>query len=133
MNHLTKNISTKLKENCPSVKFEISGESELIIEPECQDGFKIVIQEGERENTLYFGNWHFHFDNNKEGNNELLDYLGFGMTKLGRLKTYLRNGIEYKWTFETQNEKDGKWYPAGTMSLMNFKFWDKARNKVSPK
>ena len=37
----------------------------------------------------------------------------------------LRSGKEYKWTFETKNEEDGNWYPAGTMGLMNFKFWQK--------
>lgn len=125
MNDLIEKISEQLKERYPQVEFRIENKDEMTILSKAENGFEILVQQGDRENTIHFGNWHFHFDNDKDGKNELLDYLGFGMSKLGRLKAYLRSGKEYKWTFETKNEEDGNWYPAGTMGLMNFQFWQK--------
>ncbi|MDF1697664.1 MAG: hypothetical protein P1U56_17595 [Saprospiraceae bacterium] len=125
MNDLIKLISEQLEERYPEVEFRIVNKYEMKILPKDDNGFEIFIQQGERENTVHFGAWHFHFNNDEDGINELLDYLGFGMSTLGRLKVYLRSGEEYKWTFEIKNVDDGNWYPAGTMSLMNFKFWEK--------
>lgn len=125
MNDLIDKISEQIKERYPDVEFRIDNKDEMTIPARDDSGFEIFIQQGDRENTIHFGAWHFHFDNDKEGKNELLDYLGFGMSRLGRLKAYSRNGKEYKWTFEIKNEEDGNWYPAGTMGLMNFKFWQK--------
>ncbi|BDD03901.1 hypothetical protein [Aureibacter tunicatorum] len=124
MNNLIEKISKQLKEQCPEVEFKINND-EMTILPKDKNGFEIFIQQAERENTIHFGSWHFHFENEKEGEIELFNYLGFGMSKLGRLKTYSRSGEEYKWTFEIKNEEDDEWYSAGTMALMNFKFWEK--------
>lgn len=129
MNNLIEYISKQLEENCPTVKFKSINKTELFIECETENGFEILIQEGDHEHTMYFGKWHFHFENNKEGTNELLDYLGYAMTKLGRVKSYIRNGVEYKWTFEIKNQDEDKWHPSGTLALMNFKFWQKPKIK----
>jgi len=125
MKNIIEKISEELKERYPKVEFKIVNNDEMTILTKDENGFEIFVQQGEIENTVHFGTWHFHFDNDKNGKNELLEYLGFRMSKLGRLKAYLRNGEEYKWTFETKNEEDGNWYPAGTMRRMNFKFWQK--------
>lgn len=125
MDDLIEKISELLIERYPNVKFRIENNDEITILTKDENGFEIFVLQGERENTIHFGTWHFHFDNDKDGKNELLNYLGYGMSKLGRLKAYLKSGKEYKWTFETKNEEDGNWYPAGTMGLMNFKFWQK--------
>ena len=125
MDDFIKEISEQLRDRYPKVEFNIEKNYEMTIIPKDENGFEIFVQQGNRENTIHFGSWHFHFNNDKDGKNELLDYLGLGMSKLGRLKAYLRNGKEYKWTFETKNEENGNWYPAGTMRLMNFQFWKK--------
>ncbi len=129
MNDLIENIVENLKERHPNVIFEIDNKNGLTIEPNNESGFKIYIQEEERENTIHFNSWHLHFENNKDGKNELLDYLIFGMSKSGRLKAYLRKGKEFKWTFETLNKEDGKWYPSGTTGLINLKLWQKTEIK----
>lgn len=127
MNDLIENISEQLKQRYPQVAFEINAKGEMTIFKKDADGFDILVQPGEREHTLHFGNWHFHFDNNKDGQNELLDYLGFGMSTLGRLKAYSKNGKEYKWQFEMKQEESRTWYPTGTMAIMNFQFWLKPK------
>lgn len=129
MNDLIEKISKNLTERHPNIEFKIKGKDELIIESKSDNGFKIVIEQADRENTIYFNSWHFHFENTKDGKNELIDYLIFGLSKQGRLKTYLRNNKEYKWTFETLNEEDKKWYSAGTTGLINLKFWQKLKIK----
>ncbi len=129
MKNLIENITENLKKRHSNVNFIVDNENGITIEPNNQNGFKIYIQEGERENTLHFNSWHFHFENNNDGKNELLDYLILGMSKSGRLKTYLRKGNEFKWTFETLNIEDGKWYPSGTTGLINLKLWQKTEIK----
>ena len=126
MSELIENIRGNLIQNHPSVNFEFKGAAELVINANNEEGFDILIQESERENTIHFGTWHFHFDNDDNGKNELIDYLIFGMSKLGRLKAYSRSGNEYKWTFETKDEY-GNWHSAGNMGLMNIKFWIKSQ------
>ena len=91
MNDLIEKISERLKDNNPKVEFKINSKDEMTILSKDDNGFEIFIQQGERENTVHFGAWHFHFENDKDGKNELLDYLGFGMSKLGRLKAYSKN------------------------------------------
>lgn len=125
MSDLIKNITENLQERYPNVSFKVDNENGLTIEPNNKSGFKIYIQEEERENTIYFNSWHFHFEKDKDGKNELLDYLIFGMSKSGRLKTFSRKGKEFKWTFETLNKEDGKWYSSGTTGLINLKLWQK--------
>ena len=128
MNELIKNIAENITLNYPTVDFEINNDHELLIKAKNKDGFDILIQESERENTVHFGAWHFHFENNDSGNSELMDYLIYGMSKSGRLKAYSRSKNEYKWTFEIM-DRDDNWFPIGTMSLMNFKFWVKPKVK----
>jgi hypothetical protein len=130
MNDLIEIISENLIEHHPTVEFQVENDNELIIKSDDDNGFEIYIQQSERENTIHFNSWHFHFENTKEGKNELLDYLIFGMSKFGRLKTYLKNGKEYKWTFETfEEEEEEEWYSEGTMGLINLRFWEKPEVK----
>lgn len=129
MNDLIEKIAENLTERHPNIEFKIKEKNELIIEPKSDNGFKILIEQADSENTIYFNSWHFQFENTKDGKNELIDYLILGMSKEGRLQTYLRNGKEYKWTFETQNEEDKNWYSIGTTGLINLKFWQKPKIK----
>lgn len=122
MGELIERISKNLKESYPEIEFRVENSEELTILPKDENGFEIFIQEDVREHTIHFGTWHFHFDNDADGKNELLDYLTFGMSRFGRLKAYLRNGKEYKWTFETLAEDGVSWESAGTMGLVNLNF-----------
>ena len=63
MNDLIKNISEQFKEHCPNVEIRIETEDEMKIYCNDESGFDILIQQGDRENTIYFGAWHFHFNN----------------------------------------------------------------------
>ena len=127
MNDLIEKISENLTERYTNIDFKIKTDNTIVIEPKSDNGFNIIIEQSERENTIYFNTWHFHFENTKDGKNELIDYLIFGMSKNGRLKTYKRNDKEYKWTFEIFNENEQKWYPAGTTGLIDLKFWKKPK------
>ena len=129
MDDLISNITVNLTERHPQVLFSIEKENELTIKAKNEDGFEILIQQSNRENTIHFNSWHFHFENTQDGKNELIDYLIFGLSKLGRLKTYIRGDKEYKWTFETFNEEDKNWYEAGTTGLFKLNFWQKPEIK----
>jgi hypothetical protein len=125
MNDLIAVTSAQLRARYPEVHFEVVTEDEMVIKPTDENGFTIAIQQGERENTIHFDAWHFHFDKDEAGKNELTTYLGYGMSEAGRLKTYSRNGAVYKWVFEIFDEQEKAWQPAGTMALFNFRFWEK--------
>ncbi|RNC83089.1 MAG: hypothetical protein ED557_10255 [Balneola sp.] len=120
-------ISELIREQFPNVSFSLENDNLMVIEQELKNGFKIIIAQGEIENTLYLGSWHMHFEKDIDGKNELVDYLHFGMSRLGRVKAFARKGKEYKWVFETKNIEDGLWYPVGTMGLINLKFWQKTQ------
>ena len=126
MKTLVEEIAERLTES--NIDFQID-QNEITIIQRDENGFQILIQFDDRENTLYFDTWHIHFENDEAGINELLEYLWIGLTKFGRLKTFYRNGKEYKWSFESFNPEDAKWYPMGITAKLNFKFWQKREIK----
>ena len=73
---------------------------------------------------MHFGTFHWHFDNNEEETNEMLNQLIFGLTGIARLKELSKNNKAYKWTLQIQ-DKEGNWFNNGTMGLMNFNFLTK--------
>lgn len=108
----------------PSVKFTRSSESELEIHPRNEQGFPIFIQLDQRENTLHFGSFHWHYDHTEEETNDLLDQLFLGLTGLARVKEFARHGKAYKWVLEVQDQA-GIWHPYGTMATFSLNFWTK--------
>ena len=124
---LIEKIKSILQEKCPQVKYDLENDNQINILCSDEDGFDIVVVSDEKENTIYLGSFHFHFENNEEGIDGLLNCLGFGMCKEGRIKAFLKNGKEYKWSFETLD--DGKWHSVGSMGLINLQFWKKIENK----
>jgi hypothetical protein len=109
----------------PDIKFEKRNDSELEIYRRDDKGFDILLQTGHRENTLHFGTFHWHFDNNDEETTEMLNQFVFGLTGVARLKEFSINGKAYKWTLQIQ-DSNGNWLDNGTMRLMNLNFWAKA-------
>src|SRR5690554_7134099 len=121
----------------PDIKYDKKSDSELEIFCRDEQGFDILLQLDQRENTLHFGTFHWHFDNNEEEIDEMLNQLVFGLTGIARLKELSKNGKAYKWTLQIQ-DRDGNWFDNGTMGLMNFNFWTKTgikylQNDLLPK
>lgn len=121
----------------PDINYNKKNDSELEIFCRNENGFDILLQTDQRENTLYFGAFHWHFDNNEEETNELLDQLVLGLTGVARLKEFSKNGKAYKWRLQIQ-DGDGNWSDNGTMGLVNFNFWTKTvikylQNDLLPK
>lgn len=120
----------------PAVNFTRKSETELEIYPHDEHGFLIYIQLDQRENTLYFGSFHWHYDNTEEETNDLLNQLLLGLTGLARVKEFARHGKAYKWVLEVQDEA-GVWQHYGMMTTFSFTFWIKPqvrylRNELLP-
>jgi hypothetical protein len=108
----------------PAVNFTRKSDAELEIFPRDEHGFPIYIQLDQRENTLHFGSFHWHYDNTEEETNDLLDHLLLGLTGLARVKEFARHGKAYKWELEVQDQT-GTWHSDGTMGTFSFNFWVK--------
>lgn len=108
-------------EKYPEISF-VRNDWEITIYPNNKDGFIVYLQLDEREHTLHFGTFHWHFDNSGHEWKELFKEIVFGLTGLTRIKEYSKNGEAYKWTREVQDE-EGNWHSNGTMSTLNLSFW----------
>jgi hypothetical protein len=108
----------------PAVSFTKKSDTELEIYPRDERGFPIYIQLDQRENTLHFGSFHWHYENTEAETNDLLDQLLLGLTGLARVKEFARHGKAYKWVLEVQDQM-GMWQPDGTMGTLSFNFWIK--------
>jgi hypothetical protein len=76
----------------PAVSFTRIGDTKLEIYPRDEGGFPIYIQLDQRENTLHFGSFHWHYDHTEEETNDLLNQLLLGLTGLARVKEFTRQG-----------------------------------------
>jgi len=112
----------------PVIKYIKKSDSELEIFRLDDHGFDILLHLDKRENTLHFGTFHWHFDNNQEEIDEMLNQLVFGLTGIARLKELSKNGKAYKWILQIQ-DREGNWFDNETMGLMNFNFWTKTNIK----
>jgi hypothetical protein len=110
----------------PAVNFTRKSDTELEIYPRDERGFPIYIQLDQRENTLHFGSFHWHYENTEEETNDLLDRLMLGLTGLARVKEFTGHDKAYKWVLEVQDQT-GTWQPDGTMGTFSFNFWIKPR------
>lgn len=109
----------------PTIRWEQRSDSEIHIFKPNPDGFDILLQVDERENTLCFKpSFHWHFDHDEQETDELLHLLGSAITGSSRLKQYSKNGKAYKWTLQIQDEA-GNWPDYGTTCLLHFNFWTK--------
>ncbi|MDN4167104.1 hypothetical protein QWY31_16455 [Cytophagales bacterium LB-30] len=93
----------------PDIKFDKKNDSELEIYSRDDKGFDILLQTDQRENTLHFRTFHWHYDNTEEETNEMLNQLVFGLTGIARLKEFSKNGKAYKWTLQIQ-DREGTWF-----------------------
>jgi hypothetical protein len=126
-NKIIQTITEKLLKY-PNIKFEVVNDNELEILKDNVNGFNICIQTADRENTMHFDNFHWHFDNNEEETNELLNQLIFGLRGITRIKEFSRNSKPYKWTQQIQ-DRDNNWHDNGTMGTFNLNFMSKTEIK----
>lgn len=106
----------------PNLKYGRVG-NRLEIEKVNPSGFPLTFVEESDGFTVYFGQNHWHFD--EEG--EALDYLAFGLSVKCRVRELIR-GFPYKWIVE--QEDHGEWKPMNVMGLLFFQFWRKRTEKV---
>lgn len=109
----------------PDVKFDRKSDNDLEVFCGDEKGFDILLEVNQREHTLHFGTFHWHFDNNEEETNEMLSKLFFGLTGVARIKEFSKKGKKYKWVLQIE-DRYGNWFDYGTMAVMNFNFWTKA-------
>ena len=114
--------------NYPGMSYKKLNDGELKIIRSSENGFDIILQLDQIENTLHFGNFHWHFDNNIEESNEMLNQLIFALTGKARLKEFSKNGKAFKWKLEIQ-DSEGIWIDSMTTSSVNLNFWSKIRIK----
>jgi len=103
------------------IKFEKKGENELKIFGEELNGFDIILFEGERENMLYLGNFHGHFNNTETGIDELVDKIFLSLIGEIRVKEFSKNGESYKWVLQIR-DVNCNWYDTETTSLVKMNF-----------
>jgi hypothetical protein len=108
----------------PQIIFEQNSENEFRIFANSESGFDIILELAARENTLHFGTFHWHFSNDPEDINSMLNMIAMALTGHARIKEFSKNGNAYKWTVQVQDEA-GQWHDNGTMGLFNFNFWTK--------
>jgi len=109
----------------PDIKYCKKNDREIEIFCRDENGFDILLQLDQHENTLNFETFHLHFNNNEEETNEMLTLLALGLTGIARLKEFSKKGKAYRWTLQIQ-DKDDNWFENGTMGLINLNFWTKA-------
>ena len=109
----------------PNLRYERKNDHELKIFRNNANGFDIFLETWVREHTLHLGSFHWHFDNNAQETEEMMEQLLRALLGLIRIKEFSKKGEAYKWTLQIQ-DVDGNWIDDGTMSTMNFDFWNKS-------
>jgi len=127
MNEFVKKITKKVLDVCPDINIKKDDYYEFIIEPKNDNGFGIYLQIDERENTIHFDSFHFHFDNNDKGNKELMSFIGYALSNRSRLKVYSKGHKEFKWKFEVQDVGDKNWISYGSMAILYFNPFKKTK------
>jgi hypothetical protein len=135
-NDIIMTITEKLKKY-PNIRFETANDNELNILKENDSGFDICIQTADRENTMHFDSFHWHYDSNENETNEMLAQLIFALTGTSRIKELSRNEKAYKWILQIQ-DRENNWHNNGTMGTINFNFFSKSaikyyQNSMLPK
>lgn len=122
--HLVQNIISSL-EKYPDIKFDRKNETELKIFGDELSGFDITLFEGGRENILYLGNFHWHFDNTETEIDELVDKIFLALIGEIRVKEFSKDGKSYKWVLQIRDANEN-WSDTETTGLLNLRFGQEA-------
>ncbi|POY34631.1 hypothetical protein C3K47_19275 [Solitalea longa] len=85
---------------------------------------KLSIAFWEKEHTLFFEEWHWHFENNDKENQELINTIDDIITNRTRLKIFKRGEKAIAWELELPVDIENNNRPM-TTGLFGFKFWGK--------
>ena len=104
----------------PALCLEQPKSNQLAIVTDAPNGFSVGITITDREYNLYFDDYHMHYelDDTETVVNEIIIALNGSI----RLKVFSRNGYDYKWVRQVQDES-GQWYDKGTTAILNLRFW----------
>ena len=116
------NLKDKLSKY-PHIIYQIEGNT-LSIEPSDEKGFPITFSYHENEYTVSFGNWHGRFTSEED----VIDFIGLGLSKNCRLREVSRGGKAFRWTIESII--DGKWHTVYETAYLSLKFWEKPKEVI---
>lgn len=105
---LLQRILEVLNRDFPQLVIDSTDGDEVLIRTSTKDGFDIKIDVSTQENTLQFGPWHDHFEPNEPGERELIQLIGYGLSKLGRVKVTSKGQQVVRSAFEVVDES-GTW------------------------
>jgi len=83
----------------PQLKYEFEEENQLTVYSNTAV-CNIYIRFWEREHTMFFEKWHWHFENNETENFVLLETLFDIISNRAKVKVFKRFGKAYRWDLE---------------------------------
>jgi len=93
----------------------------LEVPPENSGGYRIALEDGDTEATLWCHYWHEHFSNAEEC---LKVFKGL-FERTSRVVASRRGDSEHAWSLEVL--VDGKWHALGTTGLLLVAFWKRKK------
>ena len=115
----------KLIEECPQIKFEFENEDVLVINS-IKSSYSIRIAFWEKEHTVFFEDWHWHFANEKEENQHMIETILDIIQNRTRLKEKIVNGKRKGSTLEFQ-DNNGEWESGLKTEMIKFNFWGRKK------
>ncbi|MBS7565757.1 hypothetical protein KHS38_15215 [Mucilaginibacter sp. Bleaf8] len=110
----------------PELVIENQEAYELVIRTNIENGFAIGLVTSDREYTLYFDDYHMHYDIGDE--EEILQLIVHALTGMLRLEVYSKYGHDYKWILQ-QKDTNQDWQNKGTTAILNLRFWIKPETR----
>jgi len=115
----------KLIEELPQIKFEFENEDVLVINS-IKSSYSIRIAFWEKEHTVFFEDWHWHFANEKEENQHMIETILDIIQNRTRLKEKIVNGKRKGSTLEFQ-DNNGEWESGLKTEMIKFNFWGRKK------
>lgn len=115
-------ILNRLKD-FPQVTYDFEKKDFLTVRSKATDQ-KLSISFWDKEHTLFFGDWHWHFENNDIENRELLHALVDIISNKARLKIFKKNGKTIRCDLELPNDQKNL-NEKLTTGFFDIKFWKK--------
>jgi hypothetical protein len=91
----------------PKLRYDFEKENHLTVYSNTSS-CNIYIQFWEREHTMFYKKWHWHFENNDAGNFALIELLVTIVSNRARVKIFKRSGKPYRWDMELPDDYNRK-------------------------